>query len=80
MTNHTKKKSIIQIRQTSLIIQNALLVNEAIIHEKNGNYNKAIFLYNQVSDRMSTEKKLSKQIFLFLSSSFSLSFSFKLIY
>jgi hypothetical protein len=48
MTNHPKKRSVIRIRQT-LIIQNAFLINEAKIHEKNGNYNKAIFLYNQVS-------------------------------
>ncbi|RLU15515.1 hypothetical protein DMN91_012509 [Ooceraea biroi] len=46
----SKKKSAIRIRRTSLAIQNALLVNEAAVYEKNGNYNKAIFLYNQHHD------------------------------
>ncbi|XP_026830553.1 tetratricopeptide repeat protein 25 isoform X2 [Ooceraea biroi] len=53
----SKKKSAIRIRRTSLAIQNALLVNEAAVYEKNGNYNKAIFLYNQVLEMNANDKK-----------------------
>lgn len=49
MVYQSKKQSAIRVKQTSLIIRNTLLVNEATVHVKNGNYNKAIFLYNQVS-------------------------------
>ncbi|XP_050463617.1 outer dynein arm-docking complex subunit 4 isoform X2 [Cataglyphis hispanica] len=50
MVYHSKKQSAIQIKRTSLIIRNTLLVNEATVHVKNGHYNKAIFLYNQALD------------------------------
>lgn len=44
-----KGKSAQRVRRASIIVRNALLVNEAAVHMKNGNYNKAILLYNQVS-------------------------------
>jgi len=47
MVHHPKGQSA--VRRSSLFIRNALLVNEATVHMKNGSYNKAIFLYNQVS-------------------------------
>ncbi|XP_067214113.1 outer dynein arm-docking complex subunit 4 isoform X2 [Linepithema humile] len=56
MVYHSKKKSAVRVRQASLIVQNAILVNEAIVHVKNGNYNKAIFLYNQALDLNSNDK------------------------
>ena len=46
MVHHPKGQPV--VRRESLI-RNTLLVNEATIHVKNGSYNKAIFLYNQVS-------------------------------
>jgi len=47
MVHHPKGQSA--VRRNSLFIRNTLLVNEATVHMKNGSYNKAIFLYNQVS-------------------------------
>ncbi|XP_072743692.1 outer dynein arm-docking complex subunit 4-like isoform X2 [Anoplolepis gracilipes] len=56
MVQHSKKQSAARIKRTSLIIRNTLLVNEATVHVKNGNYNKAIFLYNQALDLNPNDK------------------------
>lgn len=50
------------VRRTSLIVRNAPLVNEATVHMKNGNYNKAILLYDQVSFN-DFKKSISLNIF-----------------
>ncbi|XP_011638944.1 tetratricopeptide repeat protein 25 isoform X1 [Pogonomyrmex barbatus] len=54
MVHHTKRQS--SVRRNSLFVRNALLVNEATIHVKNGNYNKAIFLYNQALEMNPNDK------------------------
>ncbi|XP_025263746.1 tetratricopeptide repeat protein 25 isoform X2 [Camponotus floridanus] len=55
MVHHSKKQSTTRIKRT-FIIRNTLLVNEATVHVKNGNYNKAIFLYNQALDMNPNDK------------------------
>lgn len=47
--HQSKEESADRVKQTSLVVRNTLLVNEATVHVKNGHYNKAIVLYNQVS-------------------------------
>ncbi|XP_032671773.1 tetratricopeptide repeat protein 25 isoform X2 [Odontomachus brunneus] len=43
-------------RRSSIVVRNALMVNEATVHVKNGNYNKAISLYNQALDLNPNDK------------------------
>lgn len=46
MVNHGKVKSQVKY---FISIEKKLFVDEAMVHIKNGNYNKAIYLYNKVS-------------------------------
>lgn len=46
MVNHGKVKS--QVKHF-ISIEKKLFVDEAMVHIKNGNYNKAMYLYNKVS-------------------------------
>jgi len=65
MVHHSKgqsKQSAIRVRRSSLFIRNTLLVNEATVHMKNGSYNKAIFLYNQVSFKFIVKKAYKLKI------------------
>lgn len=56
MVHNPKEQSA--VRQDSLI-RNTLLVNEATVHVKKGSYDKAIFLYNQVSFKFIIKKRYS---------------------